>query len=261
MSSVLLIDAGNTRIKWQLRSRFQSAGDDGAVAQGNFRHDAANWAEQWQLPDAPSAVWVGSVAGDAVNAHIATWCAGQSFRAPVFVQSQREALGLRVAYRDVSRLGVDRFLAMLGARQRAPGPYCVIDVGTAMTLDAVDVRGMHAGGLIAPGPQAMVRALLRDTAGIRDASDTLPTSEFARDTAEAVTGGACFAAAALLDRFVTAASTRFGEKVSVYLAGGARRIVARLAQCETEDAPELVFDGLMALSLAGVQTARPDSVV
>lgn len=251
MSSVLLIDAGNTRLKWQLRRRFQTVGERDVIAQGIQRYDAGAWDSDWQLPDGPSSTWVGSVAGDTVNQRIADWCASQRFSAPVFVRTARESLGLRVAYRDVTRLGVDRFLAMVGARQHAAGALCVIDVGTAMTLDAVDARGMHVGGLIAPGPGTMVQSLLRGTSGIQDASRDMPTDMFAKDTSEAVTGGACFAAAALVDRFVTHSATRFGEVPEAFVAGGGRRVVQSLVSAALIDAPDLVFDGLMALSMAG----------
>lgn len=251
MGSVLLVDAGNTRLKWQLRRRWQVAGESDVVAQGVQRYETGGWDTNWQLPDGPSSVWVGSVAGEAVNERIARWCSGQAFPAPVFVETARESLGLRVSYRDVSRLGVDRFLAMLGARQHARGALCVIDVGTAMTLDAVDARGMHVGGLIAPGPGTMVQSLLRGTSGIHDASREVPKDMFAKDTAEAVTGGACFAAAALVDRFVDTAALRFGDVPDSFIAGGGRRVLQSLIRAKLIDAPDLVFDGLMALSMAG----------
>ncbi|MEO1573721.1 MAG: type III pantothenate kinase [Pseudomonadota bacterium] len=251
MGSVLLVDAGNTRLKWQLRRRWQAAGETDVLAHGAQRYEADTWNGDWDLPDGPSSVWVGSVAGETVNQHITDWCAGQSFPAPVFVATARESLGLRVAYRDVGRLGVDRFLAMLGARQHASGPFCVLDVGTAMTLDAVDARGMHVGGLIAPGPATMVQSLLRGTSGIRDASREVPRDMFAKDTSEAVTGGACYASAALIDQFVQAAATRFGESPDVFIAGGGRKILRPLIAAALTEAPDLVFDGLMALSMSG----------
>ena len=251
VGSVLLIDAGNTRLKWQLRQRWQTAGDSDVIAQGIRRYDRDAWDSDWQLPDGPSSVWVGSVAGEAVDARIRKWCESQRFGKPLFVKTSREALGLRVAYRDVSRLGVDRFLAMIGARQRARRPLCVIDVGTAMTLDAIDARGMHVGGLIAPGPGTMVQSLLRGTSGIDDASSDMPDDMFARDTAKAVTGGACFAAAALIDRFADAATRRFGEEPRLFLAGGGRGVIQALTTSQLTEAPDLVFDGLMALSMTG----------
>lgn len=250
MGSVLLIDAGNTRLKWQLRPLWQVEEKSSVLAHGVQSYSVGGWERDWTLPDGPAAIWVGSVASAAVNQRIVDWCGAQSFSAPTFVATAREALGLRVAYQDVTRLGVDRYLAMIGARQRARGATCVVDIGTALTLDAIDARGMHIGGLIAPGPGTMVQSLLRGTSGIRDASRSIPADMFAKDTAEAVTGGACFAVAALIDRFVATATARFGGDATTFVTGGGQGTVESLVSVEMTSAPDLVFDGLMALCMA-----------
>ena len=61
------------------------------------------------------------------------------------------ACGLRNGYRDPAQLGVDRWLAMCAAWQQFPGSLCVVDAGTAVTIDVVAADGAHSGGLILPG--------------------------------------------------------------------------------------------------------------
>jgi type III pantothenate kinase len=253
MSERLLIDAGNTRLKWRLERGVEVV-DRGALDYA----DRDSWRKNWMVGGQPASIWVGSVAGEAIDRDIAAWAASNGFGAPTFVAVAREQLGLRVAYRDTARLGVDRYLAMLGARTRFTDALCVCDVGTALTLDAVDARGMHKGGLIAPGPVTMVNSILSGTAGINDASKETPASPFARDTADAVTGGARFACAALVDRFVAEAATLFGADVTLVLAGGDRERVAPHLRTLYEDAPDVVFDGLRALADAALRVrGRP----
>lgn len=249
MTRRLLIDAGNTRLKWRCMDNASE------VSRAAVRY--ADQGEDWTdaLPDmAPESIWVGSVAGGRIDGQVTEWAHAHQQPTPVFVSVEREALGLRVGYRSLSRLGVDRYLAMLGARVGYDGALCVVDIGTAMTLDAVDARGLHKGGLIAPGPQTMIRSLLNHTANIGDASDSPPATPFARDTAEAVSGGACFAAAALIDRFVRATSSSLGAPVTLLLAGGGRGQVLPLLESPGSEAPDLVFDGLLALAHRHDQT-------
>jgi type III pantothenate kinase len=243
MTRRLLIDAGNTRLKWRCMDNANEVFRD-AVRYAEYADD---WSQA--LPSiSPESIWVGSVAGAVVDNRIADWARAHRLPAPVYVGVEREALGLRVGYRSLSRLGVDRYLAMLGARTGFDGALCVVDIGTAMTLDAIDADGEHKGGLIAPGPQTMMRSLLDNTANIGDASDSPPATPFARDTADAVSGGACFATAALIDRFVHATSSAVKTPVTLLLAGGGRSQVLPLLQTPGTEAPDLVFDGLLALA-------------
>lgn len=248
MSERLLVDAGNTRLKWRLERGMEEI-DRGVLVYAQVN----DWLEAWAISGEPTSIWVGSVAGEVVDHHIADWAAANSFATPVYVKVEREQLGLRVAYRDTSRLGVDRYLAMLGARTRFSGAVCVCDAGTALTLDAVDARGMHKGGLIAPGPVTMINAVLCSTAQISNASDDVPSTPFARDTADAVTAGARYACAALVDRFADEASTLFGDKVTLVLSGGDRERVAPHLRVPYQLSPDMVFDGLRAVA----ESSRP----
>lgn len=242
MSRRLLVDAGNTRLKWLWQD------DTAEVSRGVTRYeDHDDWTTTLPAVRAGS-VWVGSVAGEKVDTSLKAWASRHDLPAPEFIRVEREALGLRVGYRTLSRLGVDRYLAMLGARAVQEGAVCVVDIGTAMTLDAVDDRGMHKGGLIAPGPQTMMRALLAGTANIMDVSERPPAQPFALDTAEAVTGGACHAAAALVDRFVRATSSLLDAPVTLLLTGGGCERVQPLLESSGKHMPDLVFDGLAALA-------------
>lgn len=154
----LLLDVGNTRIKWRM-------GD----AEGWVAHAQEDWSsdltEAWKMLAAPSRVFVGSVAGAQVNAVIEQ-CVEQLWRLEIIkLQSQAVCCGVRIQYADPQRFGVDRFAALVAARAEFPGrPLIVLDAGTAVTLDVLDATGLHQGGMIMPGLKGLSVSLGRSTA-------------------------------------------------------------------------------------------------
>ena len=145
-------------------------------------------------------------------------------------------------------MGVDRWLAMLGARRRCEGRLCVIDAGSATTIDLVDAAGQHEGGYIIPGPALMERALLLDTDRVRFAEDVDYALTPGKSTAEAVRHGIALAqvgaVAAVLDGV---------ERVSPELifSGGAGETLMRLLDRGGLLVPDLVFEGLETLAEEG----------
>ena len=154
----LLLDVGNTRIKWRM-------GD----TEGWVAHTQDGWGnqfiEEWGALAAPSQVFVGSVANAQVNAVIEQ-CVKQFWRLEIIkLQSQAECCGVRIQYADPQRFGVDRFAALVAARAEFPDrPLIVLDAGTAITLDVLDASGLHQGGVIMPGLHGLSASLERSTA-------------------------------------------------------------------------------------------------
>jgi type III pantothenate kinase len=149
--------------------------------------------------------------------------------------------GLRIAYAEPSRLGVDRFLAMLGARRQVHGAVLVCGVGTAITLDLVDADGRHRGGRIAPSPGLMREAL-------HARAPHLPLQagswvDWACDTGDALASGCLGAAAALVREAEATAAATLGSGVPLLMhGGGARALLPALPQAR--ELPALVLDGL-----------------
>lgn len=151
--------------------------------------------------------------------------------------------GLRIAYAEPARLGVDRFLAMLGARRHARGAVLACGVGTAITLDLVDADGRHRGGRIAPSPELMREAL-------HARAPHLPVQggdwvDWARDTDDALASGCLGAAAALVREAREAARAALGVDVPLLMHGGGGQALAA-ALPGAVDVPTLVLDGLAA---------------
>ena len=138
-------------------------------------------------------------------------------------------------------MGVDRWLAMLGARRRCEGRLCVIDAGSATTIDLVDAAGQHEGGYIIPGPALMERALLLDTDRVRFAEEVGYSLSPGRSTAEAVRHGVALAQVGA----VTAVIGKVEDvSPSLVFSGGAGETLMMLLDRGGEYVPDLVFDGL-----------------
>ncbi len=253
MPRYLLIDAGNTRLKWAMWDGTALAAHGGVLHAGSDHDnrvvDAA--ADAMAAAKHLDGIVVGNVAGEAVAAALddAAFAAhGLSCRYVVVAPS---AHGVHIAYAHPERLGVDRWLAMLAAHVMVQGPALVVDAGTALTVDALAGDGRHLGGLIAPGVDLMRGSLLKRTARIGDGGvappDTAPEL-FAADTGDAVTAGAVHGNAALVDRAASALAQRVGVSPRVLLTGGAAAIVAPAIETPTEAVADLVLRGLARLA-------------
>jgi len=248
----LLLDAGNTRLKW---AQFGSGRFDG---RGAVQHRDATPA-QWIAPlDAaagqPEAIWVANVAGPVVAHALGEWALERHGLRPHFVHAARAAGGISNAYEHPETLGVDRWLALIAAWRRAPGPLVCIAAGTALTVDAADGEGRHLGGLIVPGYELMLESLLKRTSEIAPGmAVAAPQAEglFGRNTAAAVDQGASNALAAVAERAIAAATRHCGRAPQVFLGGGDAARLAPLIDVPLTLAPDLVLEGLAVLAGEG----------
>ncbi|KZE33228.1 type III pantothenate kinase [Crenobacter luteus] len=235
----LLIDAGNTRVKWALceAGRFVA---HGAVAHGALGTLAG------RLPPVAEA-WGACVAGDAARAAIET-AVGVSIR---WVASEIARGDVRNHYRQVAEQGVDRWLAVLGARALHPGEDLVIALaGTALTVEALSADGDYLGGAIAPGARLMLAALAGNTAQLKREPGVW--RDFPDNTPDALATGAWDALAGAVERMRARLAERTGRSgVRVLLSGGdAAPLAARLT------GPADLVDNLVLLGLMSVADCR-----
>jgi len=201
---------------------------------------------------AASRVWVTSVAAPGVNRALAR-AARRAGIAAKFVSVPRRGGGVRVGYLEPWRLGVDRFVAAVGAHGLFPAvPVCVVGVGTAMTIDLIGSDGRHRGGVIIPAPALMIETLFARTYGIQRRAQGGGAGGgqglFARSTRGGVVQGARYAAAALVDRAVEEAHALLGRKPLVVLTGGEAASVRPLLKSPGVGVPDLVLRGLAVLA-------------
>lgn len=233
-----VFDLGNTRLKL---AQFDADGRLGAMAA--VAHDGTRFEDGWQsvLPPALSAAWIACVGPHVLRAQLSDALAARGAQVS-FASSLPRFAGITVAYADPQRLGVDRLLAMAAARARHPAPVLVVGVGTALTLDLVDVDGIHRGGRIAPSPALMREALQRR-------APQLPLDgggyvEFGDDTASALASGCIGAGLGLIERSRQQAQAQLGTLPWLCLhGGGAETFFAHFD--DAVHVPGLVLEGLV----------------
>lgn len=237
----LLLDLGNTRLKWALQDQGPTWLAHGALdwQEGLGGRLAEDWAD---LPRA-HAVVAASVVDDARERRVAEVTQQVFARAPHWLRTPANACGVRNAYAEPQRLGVDRFLAMVAAHAAHRTPCVLVSAGTALALDALNAEGQHLGGLIAPGVRLMQQSLRDATALVRPQhpGDIL---ELADNTADAVTSGCWQAAAALIERFHAHMQPRLGAQPTLILGGGDAQQLASMLTVPALLARDGVLDGL-----------------
>ena len=248
--TVLLVDIGNTRIKWARLSDGRLARGQAAVF-ANWR--SSDYARRLFGGKPSKRVLVSSVAGSKVNAALVVAARRAGARIH-FVTVPRRGGGVRVGYTEPWRLGVDRFVAAVGAHQLFKGvAVCVVGVGTAMTIDLVGADGRHRGGAIIPAPDLMVETLFSQTNGIRRRAQGGAgggAGLFGRSTRAGVIQGSRYAAAALIDRAVEEAAPLVGRRPLVVLTGGGSALVRPLLRSPCVGVADLVLRGLAVLAQA-----------
>jgi len=170
---------------------------------------------------------------------------------PQWVVSSEAEAGLRNGYDHPTRLGADRWVAMIGAYHRmlaqgAPRPMVVVMVGTAVTVEAVDASGKFLGGLILPGHGIMLRALESGTAGLH--VPTGEVQEFPTNTSDALTSGGTYAIAGAVERMVQHVRQHCGAEPMCIMTGGAGWKMAPSMSLPFELVDNLIFDGLLQMA-------------
>lgn len=248
--ATLLVDIGNSRVKAGLQPT-PAAGRVIPLPAYFWREQpggpAALFAAAWPGLAAPARICLANVAGPEVGQAFASAMAAR-FGLPVEeARTEAECLGLRIAYREPARLGVDRFLALLAAYAKLGGPVCVVDCGTALTLDAVDAQGRHHGGLIVPGGGLMRAALRRGTARLDPAPEGEPAGEvglLGADTEAGIAAGTRHALAGLVERVLPRLAAELGTAPRCLLTGGEAAALLPLLSVPGEICPDLVLQGL-----------------
>jgi type III pantothenate kinase len=247
---ILLVDIGNSRIKWTTVSRGK-ARPSIAAARPDAEALADQAAQWWGSLKTPRRILASNVAGPAFAAALIEWCRTHWQVEIEFITAQAQARGIRNAYTVPERLGPDRWAALIAARRRGDGAVCVIDAGTALTLDVLTADGVHQGGLIIPGLTMMRRALLEGTGVILSAA-TAPergaVTLLARDTRDGVEGGTLYALVAVIDRVVADVGVELGQAPLCLISGGDAGDLLPLLAGDYHHVPDLVLEGLAILA-------------
>lgn len=250
----MLLDAGNSRLKWALRTA------QGLGAQHSLAHRDQPLGEvfeqAWQNLAGIDEVWISNVAGPRLAESARAWMARYWPAARVrFAQSSASTAGVRNGYEQPQRLGVDRWLALIGAYHAGHAPCWVADCGTAVTLDCLAADGRHRGGLIVPGLYAMRQVLDQAThalggalpaSGAEPKPNTVPGErseepmDLGKDTQSAIKIGTVYALVATIERL--------RRNLPCLLTGGDAPALLPWLGEECRHVPDLVLQGLAVLA-------------
>jgi len=253
---ILLADIGNTRIKL-------------ATAHGSDVQALATLVHADRDPDAeisavlaqsgrPESVWISEVARASVGDRLASAVRSRYGNLPIRrPRSRAQWLGVRNAYAEPARLGVDRMLAMIAARALERGAALVVGAGTALTMDALSEDGTHLGGSIVPGPELMQRAVVARTARIEQRVAGR-VAAFGSSTEDGLASGAWGAAAGLVERGWRALRDHPGGAFTVWMTGGDADHLAGMLPFPVRLEPRLVLIGLARAAADPETRSEPD---
>jgi type III pantothenate kinase len=245
---MMLLDVGNSSVKWATEK-------DGVLEEGgrfNYRNEgfSRSASRVWMGLPAPRVLAVANVAGAGMEHEIAAWSGKAWNTSPCYIRASKQAAGVTNAYREPDTLGADRWAAIVAAHYATENPVCVVDCGTAITIDVVDAAGIHQGGLIAPGLDMMRRSLVKETAAIGQ----LPAwavgtqSLLSRNTIDGVNSGVMHMACALIDRVTDEAAAGYGHHLEAVITGGDAERMLPLLRRQPRYDRDLVLKGVAILA-------------
>lgn len=242
----LLIDFGNTRLKWATHD----AGvlQFGAATVYSEAQLDALFDRWWGDGFTPESIWCASVAPPACQQRLDQW-SRQRWQQPVtFLTAVAHQQGVTNAYAEPATLGSDRWAALIGARRLVSGNVAVIDCGSAITVDLLDADGVHQGGYIVPGLWMMQQCLQERTSRITG-SPGMPEQLTPGDSsASCVSHGALRSVTALLDRLMRERPVGGDHQHEWLITGGDAPHIQPYLEQACRAVPDLVLQGLASVA-------------
>jgi type III pantothenate kinase len=229
----LLIDAGNSRLKWAVVEDGQWCTQGGS--------DYADLTALKAQLTAGTDCFIASVASGAHEHELAALLEAASIDS-AWLTAKAGFAEVKNSYLDPLQLGVDRWMGLIAARQRTRGPVLVVSVGTAMTVDALSATGVFLGGVIVPGVPLMRRALQQGTARVTEV--TGHWQAFPRSTADAVESGIVAALCGAIQQQYARLAKAAGAVPRCLLTGGDAGMLLSHLTVPAEHVPALVLEGI-----------------
>ncbi len=261
----LLIDAGNSRIKWAIADAAGVRTHAGAASHADL-FDGEPELPGWSGMPTPAGAWISNVAGERVGQRIDALIEARWPGLPrTQVLACAQQCGVTNGYTAPEALGSDRWAGLIGAHAAFPDePLLIATFGTATTLEALRADGRFVGGLIAPGWTLMMRSLGEHTAQlpVLDASSAHGLISgaadgetrhaagpfFATNTKRSISAGCALAQAALIERAWTDLQHEWKEPVRLVVSGGAAAEVTAALKVPHTRHDALVLAGLALIA-------------
>ncbi len=246
--NALLFDIGNSYLKWGLHGKDGIYQTEAVSLESINRMGFDILAKK--LPDQLDVCCASNVAGKATAEKLKKFVNKHYDIDINFVSSEKFGHGVTNGYQQPKRLGVDRWVAMIAAWSEIKSSLLIVDFGTALTLDAIDNKGVHLGGQIIPGLETMFNSLVTATSDINTSKldfeySVVSENFFGKTTIEAIRGGSQNALIGALEGAVLSMQKDSLEPVIVITGGGAKDIPKNFFGKNTLFRPNLILDGLV----------------
>ena len=243
--AVLLLDAGNSRLKWALTNNGEW------LAEGVAAYEEIDQLiGEWNRFPAPQKVLGCNVAGEARLQVVTQYWQGRDLSVD-WLRSSKTCAGVHNLYDRPEQLGTDRWAALIGAWHRVGGACLVVTAGTALTVDALNRQGEFIGGLILPGKRLMQQSLVAGT----HALDALAgeVADYPRNTADAMASGIALALIASVQTAYQRLASTQESAPPCLVSGGDAEWLANQLQIGVIIAPKLIHEGLLIMAESAVQ--------
>lgn len=241
----LLIDLGNTRIKWayDVDGKLQN---QGSAARSDLLPESMLAA--WQDGPAPQRVVISSVVTD-----IYTIILNQAIQRlwglrADYLRVKQGSFGIELVYEKPELFGIDRWLALVAAHQQVVGAVMFVSSGTALTIDLLTENGKHLGGVISPGIGLMQSSLIERAEGVKRGvakeSSRIANDWLGSDTHSGVDRGCLYAVTGAVEHLYTRAKLELDVSPSVIIAGGDAQCLADELGFNSSVIPNMVLQGM-----------------
>lgn len=235
-------------MKWAIRDgdRWQT----GCVSRLEEQRFWQAMEEEFSRLPAVGQIVLSSVVGETATGRLLEWLQDRFQTKPTLFQSSINCCGVTNNYVTPEALGSDRWAALIAVRHRYQAPACVVDCGTAITVDFLDDNGMFRGGVISPGLTMARNSLATGTAGLSvESTDDIDC--LARSTASAIASGTLLGIVGGIKSLVECQSSKLGSGASVYLTGGDSELIAGNLDIPCVVVDDLVLQGLDVVAEQG----------
>jgi len=245
---ILLIDIGNSCVK------YATAEAHVINSQHRLCYNKNNLAKRlsraWSTLPKIQQVWVSNVAGKRIAKILKKQVKLRWSIFPRFIKSSAYACGISNTYEKPELLGVDRWLAVIGARHLKQGTLCIVDCGTAVTVDVLSQQNQYLGGVIVAGREIMQAALLKKTDALARASENkknVNNQVLGKNTYSGIQLGSQYAIVGLIESMMKRLEKQ-GEMPQLILTGGSLPALLPLLTIPYYHSPDLVLRGLWVLA-------------